>query len=201
MADVRAEQGHGDHVEKDDENLEETAAEAGDDHFVGGFLRNFRKVGIRADCEMEEVEDDEGEDGEAGPDHDPRGLRCLDRGLVGVFLFARGLVFPGQEDGGPDMQDENDKEPGARDPDQCAVARLVEEFRVFIEGLLARVDEHIPRQVACEEEHHCEAGDGDDEFFADGGLPVSGGAAGKGVHWEGKWKHAILGRLRRNLKP
>ena len=182
MADVRAEQGHCDHVEKDDEGLEKTAAETGDDHFVGGFLGDLGEVGVRADGEMENVKNDEGEDGEAGPDHDPRGLRGLDRGLVGVFLLARGLVFPCQKDGRPNMQDEHCQKPDAGDPDQRAVTRRMEEFCVFIERLLARVDEEVSGQVTRQKKHHGQTGDGDYEFFSDGGIPISGGAASKGVH-------------------
>jgi hypothetical protein len=36
--------------------------------------------------------------------------------------------------------------------------------------------------VTRQEKHHGQSGNGDYEFFPDGGIPISGGAASKGVH-------------------
>ena len=103
---VRAEQGHGDDVEGGDVQDAEPG-KAVDDHqpgvvdlaldaVDGGLVAGQRVVFIPdAGGEMQHVVDHEGEDGEAGEDHGPRGFGGLDGGLVFVGL-AGGAVLAGE---------------------------------------------------------------------------------------------------------
>jgi hypothetical protein len=57
--------------------------------------------------------------------------------------------------------------------------------------------------MACEEKHHRGPGDGYDEFFSDGRLPIGGGTASKGVHFleRGGSSTRNLVSSREKLKP
>ena len=201
VAEVRAEAGHRDDVEEDDDEVQEACAEAIDDHAVGIGRADVCEVGVHTDGEVEDVEDDEGEDGKSGPDHEAGGFRRLDGVRVSVFGRSCFSVFPGEEDGGPDVKHDDDDETEACDPDECTMAGTMEKLGVVVERLAACVDEEVSGEVTGKEKHHCGTSDGNDELFTDGGLPVGCGGACKGVHERVKSGLAIVGRESRNLNP
>ncbi len=86
---------------------------------------------------------------------------------MGVFR-ASGFVLFGEENGEPDVDDEAGEEPETGNPDSGAVEEVVEEGGVFVEGFLTSEDEEVSGKVTGKEEDQGEAGEGDDDFTADG---------------------------------
>ena len=138
MAQVRAEQGHGDDVEDDDR----PALKALNDHLVGAGFPNLGQFGIGADGEVENMEDNEGEDSEAGPNHDFGGLAGSDGRFVGVGGASR-LVLPHERDRCYDVEDEGAEENEACNPDHSTVSNVMEEVGVIIEGFFTNEDQHV----------------------------------------------------------
>lgn len=66
------------------------------------------------------MEDDEAEDGHAGPDHEAGGFAGLNGAFVGVFRTS-GAIFASEEDGEPDVEDEGGEEAEAGNPDAGSV--------------------------------------------------------------------------------
>ena len=138
VAQVRTKESHCYEVEDDDKGT----LEAYDDHFPWAFVSKGSQLAIGANCEVKDMEDDEGENCESTPDHDLRGLGCLDCRFMGIFGAGR-FIFLCQEDGKPDVNYEAGKQADPGDPNPHAVQEGVEEMGVFIERFLTREDEEI----------------------------------------------------------
>ena len=177
MREVRAEQGHGDEVEEDDERVFKSL----DDHGVGAVLGELGEFAVHPDGEVEDVEDDEGEDGESAPDHEARGLAGLN-GVVELVLWASIFVLSCELDGSDDVENEADEESDACDPDAGAVEKVVEEVGVVVEGFGTCVDEEVSREVAGQKEDEGRTSDGDDDFFTNGGVPEGREGANREIH-------------------
>ena len=177
MGEVRAEEGHRDEIE----NHHERISKADDDHSIRVRGSDFSEVRVHPDGEMKDVEDHEREDGQAGNNHDPRGLGGLLSGLELVRL-AGGAILTGEGNGGRDMEHQHHQQPDPGDPNPHAVEHGVEEMGVFVEGLAPDIHQQVSGQMPRQENDKRQSGEGDDEFFPDGGRPISLEAAGKGVH-------------------
>ena len=155
---VRAKQGHGDHVEEGGR----PPVEAIDDHFPGivdllavehEFVELRIVVFIADACgEMQQVIDDEGEDGEAGEDHVAGRSRRLDGGRMLVGLAGR-AVLHGERDGGDDVGGDHHQHRDAENPDAGTVEHVMEEIRVGIERLWSHEDHKVTDQVTGKEKH------------------------------------------------
>ena len=189
---MRAKQAHRDDVEKDDEEVQESELEAFDDHSVGikalriEWIDKFCIVVSDANGEVQQVKNDESKNRQAAPDHDERGFFDLNALLKLVVVGADFLVLARELDGGGDVQHEGNEKADSREPDEGAVPGCFEKLRVFVESITAGVDQQVSGEVSCEKQDQKDSGDGDDEFFADGGLPISGGTACEGVHFKAK---------------
>jgi len=121
VAEVGAEERHRDDVEDGDKPV----TEASNNHTVGVVAAELILVGGEVatdfDCVVQKVKNDEGQDGESGPDHDARGLGGLDGGLVGVF-GASGFVFL-RKNRKPDVSYEADQEANAGDPNSGSMKK------------------------------------------------------------------------------
>ena len=102
MAQVRAEEGHGDDVEENHPGI----LKSHNDHSPGVGFTEGLEVGVDPDGEVKEVVDHEGEDGESRPDHDEGRFGSLHGGFMSVSGAGR-LVFLGQEDGEDDVERED----------------------------------------------------------------------------------------------
>lgn len=191
MAEVGAEQGHRDDVENDhipdgetiDHHFPCIMAEKSGGSHVGlvGVERRIVVFISNTNGEMEQVIDDEGEDGEAGPDHDARRFGGLDGGLIFV-LFSRRFILAGEGNRRGDVEGDGGEKTGAGDPDPSPVEEVMEELRVVVERFWPHEYQHVTAHVTRKEENEDKAGDGDDQFFSDGGGPISIEATGDGVH-------------------
>lgn len=74
---------------------------------------------------MEDVEDDEGEHGESGPNHDGGGFA----GSLGCFMSVSGagcFILSHQGNGGDDVQDQRGEQNEAGNPNNGAMAQMME---------------------------------------------------------------------------
>jgi len=104
---------------------------------------------------------------------------------MGVF-FASGLIFPGQENGEPDMSNEASEEPDPCDPNTGPVEDFMKELGVVVEGISSCKNQQVSGEVAGKEENEGKSGHGHDNFAADGGL-------GEGTHGTERSIHGSLG--------
>jgi hypothetical protein len=194
VAEVRAEAGHGDEVKDDNEGT----LEADDDHFPRALFSEVCEFAIDANGEVENMEDDEGENGQAAPDHEAGGFGSLHRGVVSVFRTGCFILFC-QENSEPNVNDEADEESDTGDPNAHPVEEGVEEMGILVEGFFTGENEEVAGKVAGEEQDEGQAGEGNDDFTTDGGLKKGAQGAGRGTH--GSRGHPAGAESRICLKP
>ncbi len=126
-----------------------------------------RVVG-QADGEVEKVVNNEGENKETAPAHGARSEGGAD-GVFGTVADGAGFfVFKGERDRGPDVDDDAGKEEGADAPERRP--ERLEEVGVAVDLVGVREYLEIANQVAGHEADEDEAGEGHEDFAANGGA-------------------------------
>ena len=122
-------------------------------------------------------------DRQTAHNHPPRRTRSLDRRLI-LIRLPRRTVLSRQRNRRPNVQTNRHQQNNPRHPHTHPVPHRMQQLRILIERPLTHENQQIARQVTRQEQHQQQPRKGDDDFFPDGGLPVGGEAAGKGVHDE-----------------
>lgn len=140
MGEVRAEESHGNEIKKNDI----PSRKSEDDHLPWAGFRSDFELRIDAHGEVQKVKNDEGENGQAAPNHDARRLGGLHSVIKFVFP-PRFFTVASERDRENDMQNEANQEENAREPDSEAVESTMQKCRVFIKGVLADENEQVSR--------------------------------------------------------
>jgi hypothetical protein len=180
VAQVAAQQHHGDDVEEGGG----PPGEAIDNHFVHiVHLHPMQIIAVKsgvieliagANGEVQQVIDDESQDGQAAPDHDAGGGAGHAELLLTVGVFTRGFVRDGELDGRDDVDDHGEEEADTGDPDATAMQGGVEHVAVFIDGLRTCKDEQVAHHVTEDKADKGKAREGDEDFFTYRGAIKSG---------------------------
>ena len=180
MTEVRAEQGHRDGVEDDDG----PALEAFDNHLMGAFFADFSQFGIDADGVVKNVEDNKGEDGEAGPDHHFGGLAGINGSLV-LVGGAGGFILAHKRDRGRYVKNERAQKDEASDPEDCAMTEVVKKISIVVKRRFAYENEHVASEVSKKESDENQASNGNYRLFANRRIPEGASRLRECGH--GKW--------------
>ena len=165
VIEVIAEHDHGDDVEERDG----PGLEASDDVIVD-VVFDERAAGMNhAKGEVEQVEDDEGEDDRAAPDHGAGGVGGMLVDLFNVGDGASGALKKDKLPGGPDVEEYGDEQGDAGSPEKRGHG--MERGGIGIKFFGGDIDLEVAEEMGDDETEEDNAGDGHDGFFADGGLP------------------------------
>src|ERR1043166_9537346 len=173
MFEMHQEQKHRDDVERRDVGTLKTV----DHHRVnivvpGGIEVKLIETRIGdSPGEMSEVVNDERENNQTAHYHVTRGELCLHISLFDVVFGSRASVFDRKLNREIDMQDHRDQQDDACEPQQDA--KVAQMLRVTVDPIRPEKDLEVTEQVADHEQNENHAGNGDDHFPADRGLPKS----------------------------
>lgn len=167
MAQVESEEKHREHVKAGDE----PALEAPDHHRVNVvMIERIERESVearigRADGEMEDVIDDEGEEHEPAQDHAAGGKCRFDCLPALVTLGPRPAVLDREPDGVVNVKEDDDQEPAADDPEEHP--EPAQFFGVTVDPLRAEENLEVAEEMADDEKNQDEPGHRHDHFPAD----------------------------------
>src|SRR4051794_9019261 len=139
-----------------------------------------------AGAEVQQAPDDEQPERDATPAHVPSRRRGLEALTPGVPDRTGAEVPPGQLHGRDDVQQHDDEQEGALDPQEPGAlehrrADRAQPVRVVVELLGSEEDLEVAEHVQEQPQDHDHAGDGDDHLFPDRAAPQ--GADTGQVRW------------------
>lgn len=177
MAQMKREQEHGKDVKaRDERTLESVNHHRIDVVMIERVEGEGVKAGVgRANGEMEDVIDDEGEQNKSAQNHAARGEGGFDRVLAFVAGRSSCAVLNRQPDGVINMEKNHDEQPSANDPKEHS--ELAQIFGVTVDPFRAEEDLQIAKKMPDDEENEDHSGRRYDDFPANR-RAVKGGDVG-----------------------